>query len=523
MIRASASSGPDQPFPVRSNFARNAGFSLLQQGVNVAISIALVPYLLWQLGTQVYGLWLILQLFNIFGLMALADLGFHGALIRHLVRRHATDDIDGFHRLLSTGLALFTMIGLASAGLVFWFAQTAFASLFQIPPEHRTAMQLALSVYSINLALAFPLLVIKGFYSGIQDVVTLKLWEMGERVLFAALIVVVLLFERSLLVLVICELAALLTVSSVFVWLAKRRNGEWFSPRPALVSPSGMEGVWGMSGLVFLYNTANQLFVKGPEVLVGVLLGPGSLVFFTIATRIPRLLKTLQSGANAAVLPHASLLDTQASAPDSKQRFALAGLRTSYLLIVPVSTFLVVLAPEILKLWLGEDYTWLANLMRVAVVWQLVGIVGTFGGATFTSSDHLMRAVWAMLLINLLLLGLIATFLQQIGLQGLFVALLLGSLAGSAVMLRATRHANSFGYSQFARTVVVGPIALSGLLGSALLTGADQLASPFGDGPLLIAVCVAGFLYLALAYRFILNRDERLVLSRLFAETWKTR
>ena len=518
-----ASSAPDVRPPGRSVFLRNTGYSLLQQMVNIGLAIALVPYLLWQLGTQGYGLWLILQLFNIFGLAALADLGFQGALIRHLVRRHAAGEVENFRRLLSTGLALFGVLGLVSAGLVLWFAQTAFVTLFDIPLEHRSAMRLALSVYAVNLAIAFPLLVVKSFYSGIQDVATLKLWEMSERIVSAALIVVVLFFQTSFIALVLCELTAIIVAAALFIALAKRRDPEWFAPGPRLVSRRGMQGVWGMSGLVFLYNLANQLFVKGPEVLVGVLLGPSSLAFFTIATRIPRLLKTLQSAANSAVLPHASLLDAHDSGQGSRQRFALAGLRISYLLIVPVSVFVVVFSPEILMVWLGADYTWLANLMRLAVIWQLAGLVGTFGGATFTSSEDLMRAVWAMLAVNLLLLGFVAAYLERIELPGLFLALLIGSLVGSAVMLRATRHANSFSYWQFARTVVAGPVALSTLLGGALFLGADKFASPFGDVTRLLAAAVAGVVYLALACRLILAPEERLMLDGLFAARRKTR
>lgn len=502
---------------------RNARFSLAQQFINIGLAIGLVPYLLWQLGTQGYGLWLVLQLFNIFGLMALADLGFQGALIRHFVRHHAHGEVAEFQRLLSTALALFAAIGVTCALAVALFAQTAFTALFDIPAPQQSTMRLALTVYSLNLAVSFPLLVIKAVYSGTQDVATLKLWEVIERIIFALLVVGTLFIERSLLALVVCELVALVIAAAALTVAARRRHRPWCSPRLSLVSGRGLDKVASMSGLMFVYNAANQLFVKGPEVLVGMTLGASALAYFTIATRIPRVLKSLQSAINAAVLPHASLLEAQSGTAGAKGRFTLAGLRTSYLVMVPVSVFLIVFAPEILHLWVGEDYVWLRTFMVAALAWQVFGIVGTFGGATLTSNAQLRMPAWASLALNAGLLTVLAFTLERIGLAGLFAALLAAGLIGSGIMLQAVHHANGFGYAAFGRSVVVGPVMLSGAIGLGLFSAARWLALAHGYSALLFATLAAGLVYLATLYALILAPHERLAVTRLFARTQKSR
>lgn len=504
----------------RRRFMRNTSFSLFQQIVNIGIGIMLVPFLLWQLGTQGYGLWLTLQLFNIFGLMALADLGFQGALIRHLVKYRSSGDVAAFRRLLSTALALFTLIGLLGAGGIIIFAQTIFTSMFEVPGSQQSVMRLALTVYAVHLAISFPLLVFKAVFSGTQDVATLKLCEAIERVVFAALVVGVLLIEKSLLALVICDLAALAITAVIIVISAKRRHPQWCSAHVSLVTFRGLDEVASMSGLVFVYNAANQLFVKGPDVLVGIILGPSALAYVTIATRIPRVLKTLQSAVNAAVLPHASLLDTQTGDLDAKGRFTLAGLRASYLVMVPASLFLIVFAQEVLAFWVGDSYAWLGPFMVAAFIWQLLGTVSTFGGATLTSNAQIKKPAWALLVVNAGLLGLLASSLDRLGLPGLFVALLVASAVGSAIMLSAVAYANGFGYRTFARSVIYGPVMVSGLTGLALFSTAHRLASPYGDVALLLAAGGAGCLYLAMLYTVVLLPSEKHGIKRLFAKLW---
>lgn len=502
----------------RARFARNTGFSLFHQLLTMVLALALVPYLIWQIGAERYGLWLILQIFNIFGLVSLAELGFQGAIIRYLVRHREQDDPEAFARLLATSVALFTAIGLLAAAAVFWFARTAFLDVFSIPPAMEDEARLALSVYAAGLLVAFPMLAVKAFYSGVQDVAALKIWEMSDRTAFAIGIALVVLVSDNLLYMVLVEQAVMVLAFATFAWRARRRYPRWFRVSPRKVSRASLDGVLGMTGMVFLTNLSNLLYVRAPEAVVGAVLGPVALAQFTIATRIPRVMKTIQGALNAGVLPHAALLDSRSEGSDAKRQFALRGMRLSYLVFVPMAMLLIVFAEDILRLWVGNRFAGLAPLMAVATIWQLAAILVSFGSATFTSAEHYRRAVWRNLAINALFLAALVPAIARFGLPGAFAALLVANLATMAVMYVATRAANGFSHGEFLRRVVAGPVILSAALGLLAYGAAKLVLGWEGTAAGLAALAAAGLAYLAAWYLVLLDATERSWLRTLLAK-----
>jgi O-antigen/teichoic acid export membrane protein len=490
-------------------FLRNTGFSLVHQVATVLIAVALVPYMLWHLGTERYGLWLVLQIFNIFGLVSLAELGFQGAIVRHLVRYHSAGDTFEFRRLLATSFLLFLAIGALCALAVLTFARTSFLDVFSIPPGYGPEMRQALSLYALSLLVSFPALVIKAFYSGMQNVATLKVWELVDRVAFASALAGILLLTDRLLYLVLVEQVAMISVLAVFLAIARVRHGRWFTLDPRIAAPRSLNKVLGMSGMVFVSNLSSQVYVKAPEALIGAILGPVALAHFTIATRIPRLIKTVQGAINAAVLPYAALLDTDPEGRETKRRFALFCLRVCYLVFVPTAAFVVIFASDILRLWVGSEYIWLSSYLILAMLWQLAAVVTNFGAATFTSTAHYRKAVWRNLALNLVFLAAFVPAVQHLALAGAFGTLFLASFASMAVMLIATRHANAFSYLEFWRQVVIGPVIISGVIALASFGLGKMVMDEAGPIAAAIGLALLAPVYLAMLYRAVLFPHER--------------
>lgn len=499
----------------KRRFVRNTGFSIAQTGIATVLAVFLVPFLLWRLGTETYGLWLTLQVFSIFGLVSLAELGFQGAVVRYLVRFHTRGDARSFRKLLVTAFILFALIGALCAGAVIMFAQTAFLDVFPIPPAFESEMRLALSVYAVGLLIGFPGLILKAFFAGIQDVATVKLWEALDRIFFTVGIVVLLFFSQRLLHMVLIEQAVTLALLVVFALLARSRLPVWFSLNPREASLKTLRGVTGLSGAVFATSISNQVYVKAPEALVGAALGPVALAHYQIATRLPRVLKAFQGALNAGVLPYVVGIENTDFGPShGKGRFALAGFRANFLLFVPIAMFTVVFAPEILTLWVGRDFAFLGTFLALYALWQLASVVIGFGTATLTSTAHYLRLVWQNLTINALFVAALLIFLERFGIASAFVALIVAGVASAAAVLSACRAANGFSYADFARHVLLGPVFASGAAGLALFTGARLILNAAGIAAGLAALLGAGILHLLVIYFIILQDAER---QRLWA------
>ena len=497
------------PSPRRA-FVRNTAFSFAQQVAAMALAILLIPYMLWALGPEKYGLWLILQLFNIIGLAYLAELGFAGAIIRYLARFHVERDREAFRGLLASGFALFAGIGMAMGAGVIVFANTLLPEAFPIASAHRTEMQLALTVIGAGLMAGFPGLVIKAYFAARQELATTKVWEFWDRLIFAIGVFALLHWTTSLVVLVLFEQALGLVLTLGFALLARHRSGGWFTLSPGLIAPSHFKGVLRMSGSVFAANIVSQGFNRLPELFVAALLGPVTLTAYQLSTRIPRVIKTLQGSLNAAVMPHIAGLDAAAGdARAARAEFALRGLRTNYLLAVPLLVGTTVLAPVLLELWVGPEYRHLASLMAAFAVFQALWLASNFCNATLVRQEHFRTFVRA----HLAILGgfvLALTFgLEAIGLEFLFAGLIVAGFAMGVCVLVVFRQAHGLGPARVAGEALLGPVAVSALVGAILLAPGAWMAFEKQWLAGAIALGLGGLTYAGLWFRLVLTPLER--------------
>ena len=503
-------------------FWRNTRFSLLHQLVSMALAIILVPFLIWQLGTEKYGLWVMLQVFNIFGMLSLADLGLQGAIIRNLTRFHAGGDRYAFRTLLVTGFVMFLLIGTIAAVGVLIFAQTSFIDVFAVPAAYRDEMKAALSIYAAGLAVGFPALILKAFWASTQDVATQKVWELSDRIIFTIALVVALLFvSKGLVVMALVEVSVAAFLLAFFALLARRRVAAWFTFDLRLARLGALRGLGKLSGAVFATSVSNQVYVKAPEVFIGVVLGPVSLAHYQIATRLPRVLKSLQGSLNAAVLPHVLQIEAkQAKAAQNKDRrhnFFLEGLRLNFMFFTPLSVAAIVFAPEILMLWVGEEFANLSVYLALYAIWQLLSITVGFGGATLTQTAHYRMLVWRNLAINVVFLACLAIFTPNFGLSAVFAALLFAGLLTAASALAASRLANDFSYSKLLTKAIAGPVVVSGLVGSVLLWSAKLLSAEQGITPTIVCGGIGFAIYVLFIARFVAIGDERARLAHAIA------
>lgn len=507
--------GPRVPLrPTGRGLARNTAFSFAQQAGAMGLALLLVPYMLWVLGPERYGLWLTLQLFNILGLAYLAELGFQGAIVRYLARFHATGDHAAFRGVMAGGFWLFCGLGVVVGSAVILFANSGFVGVFPIPEADKAQMQLAFSVVGAGLFAGFPALAIKAYYAGKQELAVTKVWELTDRVIFALGVVVILQFTTNLVALVLLEQVLGLVLALAFGLRAAWQSPGWFTLRPGLPMMGHFAGVVRMSRSVFALNLASQGFVRLPDLFVGALLGPVSLTAYQLATRIPRVIKTLQGSLNAAILPHVTALDAT-EGDGERGAFVLAGLRANYIVATPLLVAAAVLAPVLLELWVGAEYRALAGYMAAFAGFQALLLASSYAGATLVRQEHLGGFVRFNLLMAALFLGALALGLERFGLGGLFAALLIAGVALFAGGGWVLRRAHAISLRQLLHKAIIGPVLVSGLMGGAMLApGAVLLGQSHWIGGS-FALLAGALLYGLALYRLVLSPEERARLERL--------
>lgn len=493
--------------PGASDVVRNTALGAVQQAVAIGMGVILLPYMLRQLGAAQYGMLMLLQIFGIGGVLAYADVGLHNSLIRFFAGLHAQREFGEFKRLLTTSFVVFLGIGALCGAIVLVFAAGPFYALFHVPRE-AADVRASLYLYAASFMFHFPAYVLKAFYSGVQDLPRLRLWEILERLVYGVTMIFLLLYTRRLVHVVVAEQIVIVTIFAGFLALAAARHPLIFRFDLTLFSWVTLQRISSFSGQVFLNRLSFIIYQKAPEILIGSLLGPIALTHLAIVSRIPRVLKMLGAAVNNAVYPAAAALDSL-ELSGHLQDLIQRGARYVSITMTPLVAFVVTYAPDILRLWVGEEYVVLADLLRGFVVWQYLMLFIFFMTATMTRVEQYMSVLPFSIAGSLGFLVVAGWGIPRMGLWAVLGGLVLGALAMAVGILRVQQRMNRLGYRQFYTEVLRVPVVYGGLLGLVVFQAVRFTVQPQSLQGLALVFAVLYIGTLLFIYRFAMPRRER--------------
>lgn len=144
-----------------------AAFAYLQFALSILVGIALVPFILRQIGIGLYGYWLASG--EVLAYAAMADLGVLGVVPWMIAQADGRGDRDGIRRLLSTGFTAGLVVSCVYLLLVVILWRLAPAVL-NLGPEERALIAGPLTIIASFTAIVLPLRVANSALVGLQDV-----------------------------------------------------------------------------------------------------------------------------------------------------------------------------------------------------------------------------------------------------------------------------------------------------------------------------------------------------------------
>jgi O-antigen/teichoic acid export membrane protein len=501
--------------PESHRLIQNTVVNAVAQVLAIFIGLLLLPFMLSRMGPELYGLVLTAQIFSITGVLAYADAGLASAATRYMASAYAEGKMDDVRRVLTTTVAAFLTLGTILGLGVYAFTELFFFRFFPVPAERVHDMRLSLYLYAATLALHFSMLAIKALYMAVHDQLTLKIWDTLGRVVYAGAIVAVLLLNTSVFAVVAAEQVVAIGIGLAFVALAWRKYGDAFSLDLRRASMETFRRIGGFGAHVFAnYFATYGVFQRAPDIFISHYLGPESLTYYSIISRIPRIIKTLTAAANAAATPFAAALDGL-ELREKLGRLVLRGARYSYLILTPTVLFVLVFAEQILSLWMGSQYAGLANLMRAFVVWQYVMFFVLYTNATITKTKQYARLLPYALGANVTFLALMWLTIERYGLWSVLGAQLVSMLVLATGALVVQRRTHQFGMGELFDEVVKLPMLVGGGVALAAFSLLKVSLAPRAAIPLLLALGIINAVYMLLVYRFGLGTSERDQLLRL--------
>ena len=490
---------------MRDGIINNLGFF-----ISSAMGIVLVPILLTGLGPELYGLWIAaLAAVNIAGLF---EPGLGWAVIREVAATRWQENREETIRFVSAAGTAFVAIGLLG-GVALGLLGLSVATELHLAPETQhfapAVFALAGLAFFVNQVSGFTMLVLMGLRR--FDVVnTVAVIEAFLRVSG-----VFLLLHSGFGFLPVVGWWVLATATSAVV-------GQVFISRldpPLRFRPARLE--WQSLRQHLPYGLSSRLALigysiswQGMPLLISLVLGSAAIVPYYIGQKFPVAIVKISGRASDVFFPAAS---EAASAGDQipRTREILAlGLRWTILLTLPLCLVLWVIAPNLLRVWMGE-----AQAEPLQILYLLTGTV-----LTSAVGDVAFHVLWARQAVRRVLGVACFTALATLGLSLLLLPRIGAVGAAWGVLLPLT--AASFAYLAFA-TRDCG-VHIFGLLWNAvrglLLPGTACAAAAFlamlligaASWPGVIGGAVAGgTAYVLTLYRTGAQQEERALVREL--------
>jgi O-antigen/teichoic acid export membrane protein len=486
--------GPVHKLTRGSALARNTLWNIVGQGAPLLAALVAIPVILRGLGTERFGAlslaWLLIGYFSIF------DLGLGRALTKLVAEKLASRHEHEIPALAWTALSLMLGLGILGALLIASSSTWLVSRALRIPPALQDETRFALYVLASSVPFVISTAGLRGLLEAKQRFALVNAVRIPLGVLTFVGPVLVLPFSRSLV-----PVVGILAVGRLLTWAAHLalclrvfpalRDG--LALDAALASPLLRLGGW-----MTVTNVVGPLMVYLDRFLIGGLVTLAAVAHYATPYEIVTKLLLVPSAIAQVLFPAFS-----ASLVGDRPRAALLfdrGVKSVFLSLFPVVLVLVTLAPELLRLWLGNEFAresarvlqWLAVGVFINGLAQVpFALVQGAGRPELTARLHLLElpfylaAVWWLI--------------RTRGVEGAAIAWTVRAAVDAAVLLVVAE-----------RTVPAPPTAKwrAGAFAAALAAcGLGSLADGALAKALFLTTALAAFA--VLSWALVLTTDER--------------
>jgi O-antigen/teichoic acid export membrane protein len=355
--------------PKNSLLARNVATNLAAFGLGIAITFVLSPYLIRSLGDARYGAWvLIAELLGYYGLL---DLGIRGAVTFHVATYLAREQTGRTVELIASAFWMLTLLGSAAAaggvGLAF-----AFPHLFVEAGTDPGEILIAMSILACTIGASLPMEVFSASLVAQQRLDIVNAVDVGNRVLVAVGIVVVLSTGGGLV-----GLAALQAGGKVLSWLCLyvclRRGLPEVSLRPNLFRRVELKALTSIGSRAFVINIALTVLRRTDLVLVAMFMEVKWVTYYSLGRMLIVYTENAVFEITRAYTPRLTELYAKDERSALNELF-FAGTRYAGVIAIVAVVGVWSFATYFLALWVGPEYVAGPLTLRSDMVAFLLGV-----------------------------------------------------------------------------------------------------------------------------------------------------
>jgi O-antigen/teichoic acid export membrane protein len=337
------------------------------KSINIVAWFFLTPFILGQLGPSLYGLWVLIG--SLVAYSSLLDLGIAGAVTKYVAEFHAKGQNKVARNMVATALGIYLLIGIFVIVLSVSLAPFI-VSLFRIELEHRELARWLVVLSGVGVGISIPSKIFPATIRGLQRFDLINLIVTIHTILLVIGTVAVLLAGGGVIGLVLVGIFTNVLIQGPNIYILYKVAPELklgykdFNPR--LIRTVGT-----FSSSLFLINLGGHLESKTDEVVIGAFLPVMAITPYNLARKLSALPQTLTEQFLSLLLPMASKLHAENDQIRLSSLF-ITSSRITLGIYLPVGIFLMLLAPNILGVWVGEEYSQYAYLVIILTLASLI-------------------------------------------------------------------------------------------------------------------------------------------------------
>lgn len=348
---------------------------LLSKVVSAFTALISLPLTLHYLGTERYGMWATMS--SAIVLFNLADLGIGLGILNRVSSAYGRGDHDDIRRIGSSAALLLTGIAaglLVLLGLAYPFVP--WAAVFNVQSElARAEAGPAAALFIVFWSLGIPLSLVHRVQFGMQLGHVSNCWQIASSLAALAAILVATRFDAGvyLLVAAFAGMPALVTALNWMVFFYRRRPDV----RPVFRSARAADAFPVMrTGLGFLIlQLTGTVTIAADSFVIAQVLGAEAVTGFSIREKMFAVISMLVLVVSHSLWPAIAEANARGDIGWLRKTVTRA-LVFALALSVTLSTVLVVLGDEIVRLWIGGSVAAATGLLLAFGCWKVLESVG---------------------------------------------------------------------------------------------------------------------------------------------------
>lgn len=357
-------SQPSFRFASSSLLARNATLNLITEGWIFLVLVVAMPKLVTYLGETAFGLFSLAWV--VIGYLSFLDVGVNRAATKFVSEHLAEHDGDSVRQVVRTALAANLALGLFGGVLVTFVSPYLIHSIFKISAN--LEIQARLVFYGV--AFAVPVLLVQGIFRAVLSSYQRFGWinQVNAITVTAQWGVAALLAWKGhgvALVVFVTVIARLIAATTYGILLCRLLPDIRLSETKTL---AGLTKLLKFGGWVSISQIISPVLVYLDRILIASFISLGAVTLYTVPFEMMTRLRVIPTSLVATLYPAFSERGAEGQG-NGVQRLYEGSVRYLLLLIIPGIVFLVILGPDLLTIWMGNDFA-----RKTSIVLQILGV-----------------------------------------------------------------------------------------------------------------------------------------------------